>query len=48
VLLLTHALAALLNKRSHGGATVAVRRALVRNDTTPDGSVQGGLGIPIR
>jgi hypothetical protein len=48
VLLLTHALAALLNERSHGGATVAVRRALVRNDTTPGGSVQGGLGIPIR
>ena len=61
VLLLSHALAALLNERSHGGATVAVRRAPVRNDTTqrhratpqcnatgPDGSVQGGLGIPIR
>ncbi len=32
VLLLSHALAALLNKRSHGGATVAARGSLVRNE----------------
>ncbi len=32
MLLLSHALAALLNKRSHGGATVAVPGSLMRND----------------